>query len=148
MAQRSSEERREPVAVSRQALVRVDGARYSVPSHWSGSQATAYVEVPDIRPGTDRPDPRTDARHTTAGGVPVLRAAGHGAGAGHPAAVSGGVDSRSDLQRAAAGERQMSELNDAVIEQHSTTLKLPALRREHSGSSARRAPTRGPTRDT
>ena len=36
-----------PVAVSRQALVRVDGAQYSVPSHWSGSQATAYVGVTD-----------------------------------------------------------------------------------------------------
>ena len=38
----------EPVAVSRQALVRVDGAQYSVPSHWSSSQATAYVGVADI----------------------------------------------------------------------------------------------------
>ena len=38
----------EPVAVSRQALVRVDGACYSVPSHWSSSQATAYVGVADI----------------------------------------------------------------------------------------------------
>ena len=37
----------EPVAVSRQALVRVDGAQYSVPSHWSGTQATAYVGVAD-----------------------------------------------------------------------------------------------------
>ena len=34
--------------MSRQALVRVDGAQYSVPSHWSGSQATAYVGVADI----------------------------------------------------------------------------------------------------
>ena len=63
VAQRFQEERRllralpqrpfearhiEPVAVSRQALVRVDGACYSVPSHWSGSQATAYVGVADI----------------------------------------------------------------------------------------------------
>ena len=38
----------EPVGVSRQALVRVDGAQYSVPSHWAGSQATAYVGVADI----------------------------------------------------------------------------------------------------
>ncbi len=38
----------EPVAVSRQALVRVDGAQYSVPSHWSASQATAYVGVADV----------------------------------------------------------------------------------------------------
>ena len=37
-----------PVAVNRQALVRVDGAQYSVPSHWSSSQATAYVGVADI----------------------------------------------------------------------------------------------------
>lgn len=28
--------------------MRVDGARYSVPSHWSSSQATAYVGVTDI----------------------------------------------------------------------------------------------------
>ena len=49
LPQRSFEARHvEPVAVSRQALVRVDGARYSVPSHWSGSQATAYVGVTDI----------------------------------------------------------------------------------------------------
>ena len=63
MAQRFSEERAlfrplpqrpfearqvEPVAVSRQALVRVDGAQYSVPSHWSGTQATAYVGVADV----------------------------------------------------------------------------------------------------
>ena len=38
----------EPVGVSRQALVRVDGAQYSVPSHWAGSQAIAYVGVADI----------------------------------------------------------------------------------------------------
>ena len=38
----------ELVGVSRQALVRVDGAQYSVPSHWAGSQATAYVGVADI----------------------------------------------------------------------------------------------------
>ena len=38
----------ELVTVSRQALVRVDGAQYSVPSHWSSSQATAYVGVADI----------------------------------------------------------------------------------------------------
>lgn len=49
LPRRSFEARRvEPVAVSRQALVRVDGARYSVPSHWGGSQATAYVGVTDI----------------------------------------------------------------------------------------------------
>lgn len=49
----------------------------------------------------------------------------------------GGVDSRSDLQRAAAGEGLMSELNDALIEQHSRTLKLPALRREYGGLACR-----------
>ena len=38
----------ELVGVSRQALVRVDGAQYSVPSHWAGSPATAYVGVADI----------------------------------------------------------------------------------------------------
>ena len=50
LPQRSFEARQvKPVAVSRQALVRVDGARYSVPSHWSGSQATAYVALADWR---------------------------------------------------------------------------------------------------
>ena len=49
LPQRAFEARQvEPVAVSRQALVRVDGAQYSVPSHWSASQATAYVGVADI----------------------------------------------------------------------------------------------------
>ena len=49
LPQRAFEARHvEPVAVSRQALVRVDGAQYSVPSHWSASQATAYVGVADI----------------------------------------------------------------------------------------------------
>ena len=38
----------ELVTVSRQALVRVDGAQYSVPSHWNSSRATAYVGVADI----------------------------------------------------------------------------------------------------
>jgi len=37
--------------VSKQALVRVriDGAEYSVPSHWARPEATAYVGVEDIR---------------------------------------------------------------------------------------------------
>ena len=49
LPQRAFEARQvEPVAVSRQALVRVEGAQYSVPSHWSASQATAYVGVADI----------------------------------------------------------------------------------------------------
>ena len=38
----------EPVGISRQALVRVDGAQYSVPSHWHSRQAMAYVGVADI----------------------------------------------------------------------------------------------------
>ena len=39
----------ELVGVSRQALVRVDGAQYSVPSHWAGSQ----VLDPELsRPGS------------------------------------------------------------------------------------------------
>jgi hypothetical protein len=37
------------VQVSKQALVRVDGVQYSVPSHWARLQATAYVGVEDIR---------------------------------------------------------------------------------------------------
>ena len=39
----------EPVAVSRQALVQIDGAQYSVPSHWHSLQAMAYIGVADIR---------------------------------------------------------------------------------------------------
>jgi transposase len=37
------------VQVSKQALVRIDGAEYSVPSHWARLEATAYVGVEDIR---------------------------------------------------------------------------------------------------
>lgn len=49
LPERSFEARQvELVAVSRQALVRVDGAQYSVPSHWHSSQATAHVGVADI----------------------------------------------------------------------------------------------------
>lgn len=39
----------EVVNVSRQALVRIDGREYSLPSHWSRLEATAYVGVEDIR---------------------------------------------------------------------------------------------------
>ena len=39
----------EPVVISRQALVRVEGADYSVPGHWHSLQAMAYVGVSDIR---------------------------------------------------------------------------------------------------
>ena len=49
LPRRSFEARQvELVAVSRQALVRVEGAQYSVPSHWNSSHATAYVGVADI----------------------------------------------------------------------------------------------------
>ena len=49
LPERSFEARQvELVTVSRQALVRVDGAQYSVPGHWNSSQATAYVGVADI----------------------------------------------------------------------------------------------------
>ena len=51
-----------------------------------------------------------------------------GAGTGGAAALPSGVDARRCLRRAAAGERLMSELTDAVIEQHLKTLKLPAIR--------------------
>jgi transposase len=37
------------VQVSKQALVRVEGVQYSVPSHWARLEATAYVGVEDIR---------------------------------------------------------------------------------------------------
>ncbi len=50
LPQRPFEARRvEPVVVSRQALGRVEGADYSVPSHWHSLQAMAYVGVCDIR---------------------------------------------------------------------------------------------------
>jgi len=39
----------EPVVVSRQAMVRVDGADYSLPEHWHGLMAMAHVGVADIR---------------------------------------------------------------------------------------------------
>lgn len=44
-------EARKPVAVevSRQAMIRIDKARYSVPSHWKGLRAMAYVGVDDLR---------------------------------------------------------------------------------------------------
>jgi hypothetical protein len=37
------------VSVSKQALVKIEGATYSVPSHWARLHATAYVGVEDIR---------------------------------------------------------------------------------------------------
>ena len=37
------------VQVSKQALVRIEGVQYSVPSHWARLEATAYVGVEDIR---------------------------------------------------------------------------------------------------
>ena len=37
------------VEVSRQAMIRIDRARYSVQSHWKSLQATAYVGVDDVR---------------------------------------------------------------------------------------------------
>lgn len=39
----------ELVNVSRRAMVRIEGASYSVPSHWASLRATAYVGVEDIR---------------------------------------------------------------------------------------------------
>lgn len=37
------------VQVSKQALIRVEGGQYSVPSHWARLEATAYIGVEDIR---------------------------------------------------------------------------------------------------
>jgi transposase len=39
----------ETVEVSRQAMIRVDAVRYSVPCHWKCLRATAYVGVQDLR---------------------------------------------------------------------------------------------------
>ena len=38
----------QPVSVSRSALVRVEGAWYSVPSRWAGLVATAYIGVDEL----------------------------------------------------------------------------------------------------
>jgi hypothetical protein len=38
-----------PVEVSSQALVRVEGASYSVPSRWARPKGTAYIGVEDLR---------------------------------------------------------------------------------------------------
>jgi transposase len=39
----------ELVSVSRRSTVRIEGATYSVPSHWASLRATAYVGVEDVR---------------------------------------------------------------------------------------------------
>lgn len=39
----------ELVSVSRRSMVRIEGASYSVPSHWSSLRATAYVGVEDVK---------------------------------------------------------------------------------------------------
>jgi transposase len=39
----------EVVCVSRRSMVRIEGADYSVPSHWASLRATAYVGVEDVR---------------------------------------------------------------------------------------------------
>jgi len=50
LPERPFEARRvELVSVSRRAMVRIEGASYSVPSHWASLRATAYVGVEDIR---------------------------------------------------------------------------------------------------
>jgi transposase len=50
LPERPFEARRvELVSVSRRSLVRIEGATYSVPSHWASLRATAYVGVEDVR---------------------------------------------------------------------------------------------------
>jgi hypothetical protein len=50
MPERPFEARRvELVSVSRRSTVRIEGATYSVPSHWSSLKATAYVGVEDVK---------------------------------------------------------------------------------------------------
>jgi transposase len=41
--------RMELVSISRHALARIEGTQYSLPSHWSRLEATAFVGVEDIR---------------------------------------------------------------------------------------------------
>jgi hypothetical protein len=38
-----------PCSVSRSALVKLNGATYSVPSHWQGLEATAYIGADSVR---------------------------------------------------------------------------------------------------
>ena len=73
-----------------------------------------------------------------AGAARAEHAAGDGAGTGDAAALPSGIDARRCLQHAAVGERLMSDLTDAVIEQHLKTLKLPTMRRAY-GQVARQA---------
>ena len=40
---------RMPVEISSQAMVRIEGACYSVPSRWARLNATAYIGVDDVR---------------------------------------------------------------------------------------------------
>jgi transposase len=50
LPQRPFEARRvELVSVSRRSMVRIEGATYSVPSHWASLRATAYVGAQDVR---------------------------------------------------------------------------------------------------
>lgn len=41
--------RMELVSISRQALARIEGTQYSLPSHWNRLEATAFIGVEDIR---------------------------------------------------------------------------------------------------
>jgi hypothetical protein len=50
LPERPFEARRvELVSVSRRSTVRIEGATYSVPSHWASLRATAYIGVEDVR---------------------------------------------------------------------------------------------------
>ena len=50
LPERPFEARRiELVSVSRRSMVRIEGATYSVPSHWASLRATAYLGVQDVR---------------------------------------------------------------------------------------------------
>jgi transposase len=50
LPERPFEARRvELISVSRRSTVRIEGATYSVPSHWASLKATAYVGVEDVR---------------------------------------------------------------------------------------------------
>src|SRR5829696_5493206 len=50
LPERPFEARRvELVCVSRRSMVRIEGATYSVPSHWASLRATAYVGAQDVR---------------------------------------------------------------------------------------------------
>ena len=68
--------RLQPVSVSRSALVRVEGAWYSVPERWTGLSVTAWVGVEEVTLslGAEMGEPSPAALQRPAGELPPLSA--------------------------------------------------------------------------